>query len=232
VFEKQDPNTHKKFKITLFLFVFRSDDHDDVTVFFVYCKAGRNVIVSFDPFYSQQKPPVKRYSELGVFIREEKSSWGKALVGKVSIQEKNETIVYSEQDHENFAKSTPSSLIFSISSSGTNSQIRTEKVVSRNAFQAMVKKLFSINCDYHRGFDVHSSQDMLAVVTEAKPPATDREVLLFKRPMIKSFWDVADLVNTYTSPLTAFRPADVCFFRLRGQEVHIAVYFCCVLFSY
>ena len=83
---------------------FRSDDHDDVTVFFVYCKAGRNVIVPFDPFYSQQKPPVKRYSELGVFIREEKSSWGKALVGKVSIQEKFATMVYLEQDHEPLPK--------------------------------------------------------------------------------------------------------------------------------
>ena len=211
---------------------FRSDDHDDITVFFVYCKAGRNVIVSFDPLYSQQKPPVKRYSEPGVFIREEILSKGKALVGKVSMQEKNETTVFSEQDHENIAKKSPSSLIFSISSSGTNSQIRTNKVVSRNPFQTKETNLFSINCDYHRGFDVHSSQDLLAVVTETKPPATDRKVLLFKRPKINLCCWTVDVVDTYTSPLTAFRPADVCFFTLRGQEVHVAVYFCCVLFSY
>lgn len=99
--------------------------------------------------------------------------------------------------------------------------------MSFNPFQAKATDLFPIKCDYHRGFDVHSSQNLLAVVTEGKTPATDRKVLLFKRC---NFW--AEVVDTYTSSLTAFRPADVCFFRLRGQEVHVAVYFCCVLFSY
>ena len=100
--------------------------------------------------------------------------------------------------------------------------------------------LFSICCGPHRAFDVTASGSLLAVVTEPQDDdvACDvrgivsrlvsrdgrgiaprlarrdafRDVKLYRRQRV-------DAVDTYTSPLTSFQPADVCFFTLRGREV-------------
>ena len=201
---------------------FRCDSHDDITVFCVYCRTDGDVNVSFDPFFRQQKPPAKRYSEKGLFIRE-LTTKGNVTVGKVSCQENDGTVILFEHEHTNYAKSKPSGLVFSLSSYETESQFSTEIVVSRDPYRAKAKKLFSISCGYHRGFDVHSSQDLFAVVAEAKPPDVNRKVLLYKRPA--SNHGAVDAVDTYTSPLTPFQPADVCFLTLQEQEVNTAVSF-------
>ena len=113
--------------------------------------------------------------------------------------------------------------MFSRRSSSTESDFYTNKIVSEDPFKIERSKQFSVRCGYHRGFDVHSSQNLFAVVAEAKPPDVHRKVLLYKRPAVN--YETVDAVGMYTSPFTHFQPADVCSFTLRGQEVKTEVLF-------
>ena len=83
----------------------------------------------------------------------------------------------------------------------------------RDRFKTELKTEFNIKLGglRARAFDVNDSEQLFAVVEESEDSEVQRKVRLFRRPE-------EDAVATYASPLAAFQPSDVCFFRMGGQQ--------------
>nr|KAG5693684.1 hypothetical protein BaRGS_008326 [Batillaria attramentaria] len=71
---------------------------------------------------------------------------------------------------------------------------------------------FNINCRSHRAFDASGRKNLFVVLKEPKAPHQQRKVRLYGLHMFRA-------IAKYRPPETAFRPSDVCFYTLGGQEV-------------
>ena len=227
---------------------FRCDEDDNAVVFCVCPVRNGTVWVSFEPRYRQRKLACRSFSEKGEMLRTLRSlRKASAPVGRVSVKEVRgrDKIMFcgAEEDRppSTYAKARAARLYKMVQQHDGKTYVGITQVLREQPELCTGQTdLFSICCGPHRAFDVTASGNLLAVVTEPQDDDVTRDVrgivsrlvsrdvrgIVSRLARRDAFRDVklyrrqrVDAVDTYTSPLTSFQPADVCFFTLRGREV-------------
>jgi hypothetical protein len=196
--------------------MFKCGDHNDVTVFCVKANHDGDVFLSFDPFYQEEKPHAKRHIEAIDSCEVLRNSKSKEETGRRSFIERKNRLTWSYDSRNISSKSLAEACSWALFQTANPCYIATEELVSSGLLKINKEKLFSISSKFCRAFDVGGSGTQFVMVEEAQKPDTQRKVLLYKCPPTNT---KVTPVCTYTSPVTPFQPADVCFFTLKGQEV-------------
>jgi hypothetical protein len=197
--------------------MFSCGDHDDVNVFSLKAVWNGKVIVSFDPFYQNTDPLVKQ-RDVSHRVTTFTSDFGEEVSGRRSLFEVNKKSRYATQTKNLASKSHESeSHIWALKQIENLCVIQTINYGHSSDIR-WVETLFPISSKECRAFDVGGDGTLFVVVEEAEKPETERKVLLYSRPNVLAN-RMQSPVCTYQPPLTPFQPADVCFFKLQGQEV-------------
>ena len=186
----------------------------DTEIFFLCPLDDGSVLVSYAQVGSNKNAPSEKFEETGKSVLTLEKTAGK--VSFVSIGDGLfRHLLPVDGFPRVFCKFRASQIYFRLDSSSVDGKATITKVqvTSKSPFKADLTTEFNIKLGglHARAFDVNDSEQLFAVVEESEDSEVQRKVRLFRRPE-------EDAVATYTSPLAAFQPSDVCFFRMGGQQ--------------
>ncbi|KAK7498256.1 hypothetical protein BaRGS_00010516 [Batillaria attramentaria] len=187
---------------------FQCGQHPDTEVLCVCPLDNGSVWVSYEPGHSPESQRSQLFNENGEVVADAENEAGRGIwTGRA-----NEYGVVLKSDGTDMSSFSKSHTVYRLTSSRGASGLSRVTVLSEHPFTTQTIPVFTIACNTHRAFDVSRSEKLFVVVEEGQAPTLQREVRLYK-------YGKPDAIATYSSPVTPFRPSDVCFYNLGGQEV-------------
>ena len=173
-------------------------------------------MVSYAQVGSNKNVPSEKFDETGKSVLTLEK-----IAGKVSFVSIGDGLLRLDVFPRVLCKFRASQIYFRLDSSSVDRKatITKVKVTSKSPFKAELTTEFSIKLGglRVRALDVNDSEQLFVVVEESSEDSeVQRKVRLFRRPE-------EDAVATYASPLAAFQPSDVCFFRMGCQQQQLLV---------
>ncbi|KAK7498195.1 hypothetical protein BaRGS_00010455 [Batillaria attramentaria] len=187
---------------------FQCGQHPDTEVLCVCPLDNGSVWVSYGPGHSSESQRSQLFNGNGEVVGDAENEAGRGIwTGRA-----NEYGVVLKSDGTDISSFSKSPTVYRLTSSQGASGLSRVTVLSEHPFTTQSIPVFTFACKSHRAFDVSRSEKLIVVVEEGQAPTLQREVRLFK-------YGKPDAIATYSPPLTPFRPSDVCFYNLGGQEV-------------
>ncbi|KAK7506444.1 hypothetical protein BaRGS_00002556, partial [Batillaria attramentaria] len=185
---------------------FQCGEHPDSAVFCVCPLNWGSVWVSYEPDQLAKCQFPQCFNENGNLESTQKTAPGRSSwTGRA-----NSRGMLNQSNSVSFSKSPT---VYKLTSSiQGRSDVSRVIVLSEDPFSSQANTVFTIACNSHRAFDVNRSEELFVVLEEGQAPTHQREVRLYK-------YAKSDAIATYSPPASPFRPSDVCFYNLGGQEV-------------
>ena len=184
---------------------------------FCICPLDGGTLISFDWQYNRKEMCLVQVSSEGKEIFSESSADAFAsmrrgfdgkMIGYSNKTEFSHTLVKCSSKEHCWLRSSGQGI----------AQFARFRVVTYEPFKTNEYGKFHIECNHHRAVDIDAAETVLVVVEEGNNVGDSRQVKLFqpgRRTTLHTF------SSTYTSPVSPYQPADVCFFTLGTEEVYV-----------